>query len=84
MARSKDFIEGWSMGWTAATDALLRSLDRLTVERGASTGATIEAVRMEAAGNKPTEARRRGRPPKPATASDQQPRRKRGRPPKSP
>ncbi len=83
MARSKDFIDGWSMGWTAATQALLRSLDHLAVERGASTGATIEAIRMEAAGNKPTAAGRRGRPPKSAPAPDQEPRRKRGRPPKS-
>ncbi len=84
MARSKDFISGWAMGWTAATEALLRSLDHLALERGASRGAA-EPVRMEAAGDKPSQSHRlRGHPPKSAPAPAEQPRRKRGRPPKAP
>ncbi len=82
MARSKDFISGWAMGWTAATEALLRSLDYLAAERDASRGAA-EPIRMEAAGDKPSR-RLRGHPPKSAPAPAEQPRRKRGRPPKTP
>jgi hypothetical protein len=76
MARSKDFIDGWSMGWTAATQALLQSLDHLT----ARDSSALETVRLEAAGNKPTP-RRRGRPPKSSLLPAAPPRR-RGRPPK--
>lgn len=79
MARSKDFIEGWSMGWTAATQALLQSFDHFTAESGAA-NAGLEMARMEAAGSKP---RRRGRPPKSASLLPAEPGRKRGRPPKS-
>lgn len=78
MARSNDFIDGWSMGWTAASRALLQSLEHLA----ASGAPMIEPVRLEAAANKPTP-RRRGRPPKSSLLPVQQPRRKRGRPPKS-
>ena len=75
MARSKDFLDGWSMGWTAATQALLKSLDHLAPR-------VQEEVRLDMAANKPAP-RRRGRPPKSSLLSAQQPRRRRGRPPKA-
>jgi hypothetical protein len=78
MARSSDFIDGWSKGWTAATQALLQSLQHLT-ERGA---AALETVRPEMAANKPTP-RRRGRPPKSSLLPAQHTPRKRGRPRKT-
>ena len=84
MTRSKDFIDGWAMGWTAATQALLRSLDQLKLD-GVTADTGQQTVRLEAAANKPVGARRRrGRPPKTRPPSAEQPRRKRGRPPKSP
>jgi len=78
MARSKDFMDGWSMGWTAATEALLQSWDHL-MARAAS---AIETVQPAMAANKPAP-RRRGRPPKSSLLSAEPPRRRRGRPPKS-
>ena len=30
MARSKDFIYGWPIGWASATQALLQSLEHVT------------------------------------------------------
>lgn len=83
MARSKDFIEGWSMGWTAATQSLLQSFNHFAIPEGGAVGAGLEVVRLEAAGNKPA-GRRRGRPPKSASLLPAEPpRRKRGRPPKA-
>lgn len=78
MARSQDFIDGWSMGWTAATRALLQSLEHLT----ARVPSAVQPVQLEAAANKPTP-RRRGRPPKSSLLTAQQPRRPRGRPRKT-
>lgn len=78
MVRSSDFIDGWSKGWTAATQALLQSLEHLT-ERGAAAPVTM---RPEMAANKPTP-RRRGRPPKSSLLPARQAPRKRGRPRKT-
>ena len=75
MARSKDFMDGWSMGWSAASEALLQSLDHLMV--GASSA--LETVQPAMAANKPAP-RRRGRPPKSSLVSAEPPRRRRGRP----
>lgn len=83
MARSKDFIDGWSMGWTAATQALLPSLNHFAGPERVIAGAGLEIVRLDAAGSKPT-GRRRGRPHKSAALLPIEPlRRKRGRPPKA-
>jgi len=72
----EEYMRGFVAGWTAASQALVGAFDTI----GAEAGAQHAPISLAAAANKP---RRRGRPPKSASAIAEQPKRRRGRPRKS-
>jgi AT hook motif len=77
----EEFMRGFVAGWTAASQALVGAFDTISAEAGA--GRASPSVALAAAADKPLVARRRGRPPKSASAINEQPKRRRGRPRKS-
>lgn len=88
MATSQGLIDVWMQGWIAATHAMQQSLQHVLAHHGARDDARVAAAAIkEVAGNKPSLARRRGRPPLSAARAESdaagQAKRRRGRPPKS-
>lgn len=88
MATSQGLIDVWMQGWIAATHAMQQSLQHVLAQHGARDDARVAAAAIkEVAGNKPSLARRRGRPPLSAARAESdaagQAKRRRGRPPKS-
>jgi hypothetical protein len=78
----EEYMRGFVAGWTAASQALAGAFGTIGSEDGA--GRTNSSVALAAAADKPLVARRRrGRPPKSASISGEQPKRRRGRPRKS-
>jgi hypothetical protein len=77
-----DYGRGFTAGWLAASQALVAAFGTIGAEAGA--GRASPSVALAAAADKPLVARRRrGRPPKSASAIGGQPKRRRGRPRKS-
>lgn len=74
MAGSNDYMRGWTQGWIAATQAMMRGLE-LAIEGTSASQQVLSAAMLAAAGNKPGSAMP-GQPGEP-------PRRRRGRPPKN-
>jgi AT hook motif len=78
----EEFMRGFVSGWTAASQALVGAFGTIGAEAGA--GRASPSVALTAAADKPKVAgRRRGRPPKSASAIGDQPKRRRGRPRKA-
>jgi hypothetical protein len=77
MAGSNDYMRGWTQGWIAATDAMMRGL-AAAIEGTTASHQALSAVMLAAAGNKPGSIMP-GQPPHPG----EPPRRRRGRPPKN-
>jgi cyanophycinase-like exopeptidase len=76
MASSNDYMRGWTQGWIAATEAMMRGLEAAIA--GTSAGhQVLSAAMLAAAGNKPGSA-----VAGPAPNPGEPPRRRRGRPPK--